>query len=315
MGETVKESKEKSAKKGSKRNVVFVSVVVLVVIWAIIYLYPFKDNKKHSFFDNDRVLVMAHQGGKHLAPSSTLEAFRNAAALDVDIIELDLHMSKDGYLIPIHDPTIDSVTDGTGRVNDMTLEELQSYDAGAKFQDLYGEYSYRDKGVYLPTLEEVFREIPNMRWNIEIKDTNDPELYELIAEKLWKLMTEYQLQDKVLLASFDQDIVDMVVEVSDGKAIVAAGRKEVTKFVVLQKLFLTGLYQPKVQAIEIPTEQGAINLQDKKLINGARKHGLDVHYWTINDQETMRELIELGADGIITDRPDILIELLGDKEK
>lgn len=253
---------------------------------------------------------MAHQGGKHLAPSSTLEAYRNAADLGVDIMELDLHMTKDGHLITIHDPTIDSITDGTGVVNEMTLAEIQSYDAGANFKDLNGEYSFKGKGVYIPTLDEVFEAIPDMRWNIEIKDTNDPALHGPIAEKLWDLIVFHGLEEKVLLASFDQKIVDLMTDVSDGKAIVAAGQQEATKFVILQKAFLTGLYRHKVHAIEIPTEQGPINLMDKKIIRGAKKHGLDVHYWTINDPELMQELIDLGADGIITDRPDLLLELL-----
>lgn len=308
----LKESKQE-IKKHKKTNVIVSIILGIAVVWIGISFFPLKAKEKHAFFENDRVLVMAHQGGNHLAPSSTLEAFEKAADLGVDIMELDIHMSKDGYLIPIHDPTIDSVTDGEGSVNEMTLEELQSYDAGAKFQDLNGEYSYKDKGVYLPTLEEVFDAIPHMRWNIEIKDTNDPALYEDIAKELWDVIVSYGLEEHVLLASFDHDIVELMKEASDGKAIVAAGKQEVTKFIVLQKLFLNGLYKPTVHAIEIPTKQGAVNLKDKKIIRGANKQGIDVHYWTINDVETMQELIDLGADGIITDRPDLLIELLGEK--
>lgn len=308
MNQTEKVFEEE--RKRIKWKVIGIGLVVFLFVWIIIYFIPFQAKEKHPFFDNDRPLVMAHQGGQHLAPASTLEAFKNARDLGVDIIEFDIHMSKDGYLIPIHDPTLDRTTDGTGRINNLTLEEIQSVDAGAKFQDLDGEYSFRGKGISLPTVEEVFKEIPNMRWNIEIKDTNDPELYRPIAEKLWSLMEKYELEDKVLVASFDQNIIDTVLDVSNGKAIVAGGRQEVTKFVILHKLFLNGLYRPSVDAIEIPTKESIINLKDKKVIRGAQKQGMDVHYWTINDRETMKELIELGADGIITDRPDILIELL-----
>ena len=299
-------------KKRGKWGAIGFGFALFVLVWIIIYFIPLESKEKHPFFDNDRPLVMAHQGGQHLAPSSTMEAFKNARDLGVDIIEFDIHMSKDGYLIPIHDPTLDRTTNGTGRINDLTLEEIQAVDAGAKFQDVNGEYSFKGKGVSLPTVGEIFEEIPNMRWNIEIKDTNDPELYRPIAEKLWALMEQYDLEEKVLIASFDQDIVDIVLDVSEGKAIVAGGRQEVTKFVLLHKLFLNGFYRPTVDAIEIPTKESFINLKDKKIIRAAQKHGMDVHYWTINDRETMKELIELGADGIITDRPDIMIELLED---
>src|SRR5699024_12692922 len=119
-------------------------------------LYLSSNNKNHSYFSNDRPLVIAHQGVSHLAPTSTMEAFKQAESLGVDVIELDVHLSKDGYLIPIHDPTIDRTTDGTGTVNDMTLEQLQAVDAGATFEDLKGEGSFKGKGVKLTTLEEVF---------------------------------------------------------------------------------------------------------------------------------------------------------------
>ena len=118
------------------------------------------------------------------------------------------------------------------------------------------------------------------------------------------------LEEQVLFAAFDQEIIDIVLDVTNGEALVSGGRGEVTKFVILHKLFLNGLYRPQVNALQIPTEDSRINLKDKKLIRGARKKGMEVHYWTINDVETMQELIDLGADGIITDRPDLLIELL-----
>ncbi|MFC0301241.1 glycerophosphodiester phosphodiesterase [Virgibacillus soli] len=283
---------------------------IILLIWVTIYLLPIKEQTKHPFFENDRPLVMAHQGGLDLAPSSTLEAFQNAANLGVDVIEFDLHITKDGHLVAIHDPTVDRTTDGTGRVNNLTLQEIKSLDAAAHFQDINGKYSFKDKGVKIPTLEEIFQAIPNMKWNIEIKDTNDPEQYRPIAEKLWKTMQKYNLENNVLIVSFDQDIIEMVQDVSGGKAVVAGGRQEVTKFVLLHKLRLNGLYRKNVDAIEIPIQEGPINLMDKKLIRAANKQGIDVHYWTINDRNIMEQLLDLGADGIITDRPDILLDLL-----
>ena len=259
------------------------------------------------------MLVIAHQGGEHLAPSNTLASFKNAEELGVDVIELDIHMTKDGHLVTIHDPTVDRTTDGEGRVNDLTLEEVQKLDAGDYFKDLDGNYSYRDQGVYIPTIEEVFAEIPHMRWNIEIKDSNDPELYRTISEKLWEIIKQYRLEEKVLIAAFDQNIIDIVLDVTDGEALVSGGREEIKKFVILHKIFLNGLYRPTIDAIQIPTEDSNINLIDSNMIRGAERKNIDVHYWTINDVETMKVLIELGANGIITDRPDLLLDLLKEK--
>jgi len=280
------------------------------VMWMIIYFFPTTNSTKHAYFDHDRPLIIAHQGGEHLAPSGTLEAFKNAAQLGVDVIEFDIHMTKDGHLVSIHDPTVDRTTNGSGKINDMTLNEVQSLDAGEYFVDLDGEYSYRDEGVYIPTVVEAFEAIPDIQWNIEIKDTNDPALYEEISTKLWKIIQEYELEEQVLIASFNHDIIEMVLQASEGDALVSGGRGEITKFVILHKLFLNGLYHSDIQAIQIPTFEGKINLKDKKIIKGAKQEAMDVHYWTINDQETMKELLDLGADGIITDRPDLMIDLL-----
>ncbi|MFD2042920.1 glycerophosphodiester phosphodiesterase [Ornithinibacillus salinisoli] len=299
-------------KKKSALRYVGRTIGVLVLIWAVIYFFPVPNIAEHSYFENDRPLVIAHQGGEHLAPSSTLEAFRNAKELGVDVIEFDVHMTKDGHLVAIHDPTVDRTTNGEGRVNDMTLEEVQSLDAATYFKDLNGENSYHDQGVYIPTVEEIFEAIPDMRWNIEIKDSNDPELYRPIGEKLWDTIQQYGLEENVLIASFDQEIIDMVLDITNGEALVSGGRKEVTKYVAFHKFLLNGLYWPSVEAVQIPTQEDNFDLMDRKLLHGADRIGLDVHYWTINDKEMMDELLELGADGIITDRPDLLLELLAE---
>lgn len=286
------------------------TLVILVFIWLIIFIFPVSKRADHAFLNKDRPLVIAHQGGEHLAPSGTLEAFENADRLGVDVLEFDIHMTTDGHLVSIHDPTVDRTTNGTGTVNDMTLKEVQALDAGDYFVDLDGEYSFRDQGVYIPTVEEVFDALPDMHYNIEIKDTNDPKLYRDIAKKLWKIIKEYELEEKVLIASFDHDIIDIVSDVTDGEALVSGGRQEITKFVIFHKGYLNGLYRNKVDAVQIPTKDSGINLKDRNIIRGANKRGMGVHYWTINDQEIMKELIELGANGIITDRPDLMIDLL-----
>lgn len=300
-------------KRKSKWRYVKPVLASILVVWITIYFFPASKKDAHPYFEHDKPLLIAHQGGEQLAPSSTLEAFENAVKIGADVIEFDVHMTKDGHLVAIHDPTVDRTTNGTGVVNDMTLAEVQSLDAGAYFKDLDGTYSFKDQGVYIPTVEEIFAAVPNMRWNIEIKDTNDPSLYIPIAEKLWEIIKIYGLEEDVLLASFDQDIVEIILQVTNGKALVSGGRDEVKKFVILHKLFLNGLYRPHINVLQIPTEEGRINLKDRKLIRGAEKKGMEVHYWTINDEQTMRELIDLGASGIITDRPDLLADILNEK--
>lgn len=265
-------------------------------------------------FENDRPLVIAHRGGAGLAPENTLVAFRHAVTLDVDVIELDIHLTKDGHLVVIHDDTINRTTNGTGRVNELTLAEIQSYDAGFHFVDANDKTSYRNKGLIVPTLEAVLQEMPkDMRFTIEVKDTNDAKLYEEVGKKLWNLLVAYDIQDKVLIGSFEQGILDMMTEITDGEAIISAGKQEVARFVFLHKLRLHTLYNPKVDSLDMPMKVPGLNLIDKLLIDAAKKRGMGVHYWTVNDRATMDKLIDLGVGGIISDRPDMMIQLLEEK--
>lgn len=289
-------------------------IIAIIVIWLFLFTYPAKKWSRLQSFEKGRTLVIAHQGGSGLAPSSTIPAFLNAKALGANVLEFDVHMTRDGHLVAIHDPTVDRTTDGSGRVNDMTLEEIQALDAGYSFQDEDGNYPYRGKGITIPTVEEIFTKTidPEILYIIEIKHTNDPELYDSIANKLWQTIQNFQLEERVIIASFNQAIVDLVLKISKGKALVSAGRKEATQFVLFHKFRLNGLYRQRADAIHIPVKESGFNLKDKQLIRGAQKRGMQVHYWTINDQETMKELIALGADGIMTDYPDQLIELLNE---
>ncbi len=100
--------------------------------------------------------ILAHQGGELLAPTNTMAAFAVADSIGVDFLDIDVHMTKDGHLVGIHDSTVDRTTNGRGRVDSYTLAELQKLDAGYRFQDVRGAYSYRGKGVRIPELEEVF---------------------------------------------------------------------------------------------------------------------------------------------------------------
>lgn len=296
-----------------KRFIILMMAIAFLFVFSIIgYWLPVKKADPPLFLqkENGRPLVIAHQGGKHLAPGNTIEAFQNAVDLGVDVIETDIHITKDGHLVTIHDPTVDATTDGHGYVKDYTLKELQRLDAAYDFQDLNGEYSFRGKHVYVPTLEEVFQRFPNIKVNIEIKDDNPHDRIEEIVQKLMKLIEEYDMEDKVLIASFDQNIINLFDSYSNGRVATQGGKQEAKKFVILHKLFLRNLYKSNVDAFQLPLQEGNLDLTQPLLIKGAHRIGLYVHYWTVNDKETMEELVRRGADGIITDRPDLLIEVL-----
>ena len=147
----------------------------LVIIYLILDLWPASQAPATQWHrDGPPVLVMAHGGGQGIGPQNTIEAARLSAAAGADVIELDVHLSADGHLVVIHDATIDATTDGTGAIRDMTLDEIQAFDAGVVFRNASGEASFVDKGVVVPTLRSIFEALPEARYVIEIKPDDQP---------------------------------------------------------------------------------------------------------------------------------------------
>lgn len=295
-------------KKQKKRYKILLPLVLFFVLFSAIFINIDRTRDVKPFFkETNSPLVIAHRGGNTF-PENTLLAFSHSEKIGADVLEFDIHMTKDGHLVVMHDGTLDRTTNGENNIEDYTLEEIKQLDAGFYFQDDQGNYPYRNKGITIPTVEEVFEEFPHMHMNIEIKVPKEKNMN--IEEKLWQLIETYKMEDKVLLASFEQKIINNFNDIAKGKVAISGGKNEVTKFVLLHKFFLSKLYSPKVDVIQMPTEQKNLNLKDQKLISGAQKLNMQVHYWTINDKEEMRQLLQLGANGIITDKPELLIEVM-----
>ncbi|MDZ7834334.1 MAG: glycerophosphodiester phosphodiesterase [Alkalibacterium sp.] len=289
-------------------GVIFGSVFML---WFLIFLFPLSSKSEHAYFEEkEDPLVIAHRGGRALAPENTLTAFTNAAGLGVDVLEYDIHITADGHLVVIHDDTVDRTTNGSGKVNEMTLDEIKELDAGYHFQDADGAFTFRGAGVQIPTVEEVFAAFGDKKHMIELKDSNKPSMYGALIDEMWNKIQDYDMEENVLIVSFDHDINLRFQNVSGGEVAIGAGEEETRQFVMMHKAFLNALYRPKASAFQLPTEQEGFNLADWKLIRGASNRGMHVYYWTINEEKTMRELIELGADGIMTDDPRLLLEVM-----
>lgn len=252
--------------------------------------------------------IFAHQGGELLAPTNTMAAFAMADSIGgSDFLDIDVHMTRDGHLVGIHDDTVDRTTNGSGRVDSYTLVELQRLDAGYRFQDLQGEYSYRDKGVRIPALEEVFSAYATKYYlHFEVKDAYPKNQPSQIEARLWELIQRYRVEKRVIVASFQQAIVRRFNQLAQGQVVIGAGRAEVARFVLAQKARLPFLYRCYSHVLEIPLSSNGVNLKKRALIERAHRLGMEVYYWTIDDIPTMRELIELGADGLFTNRPDLL---------
>lgn len=293
-----------------KKTLKILGIVIglIAVIWLAIFLWPVEERPDHAFYREDDPVVMniAHGGGLGLAPDATMAAFDASIENGADILEYDTHITKDGHLVAIHDATVDRTTDGSGLVNEMTLAEIQDLDAGFHWEDENGQRPYRGEGLYIPTVEEVLRAYPDHRHLIEMKDTNQPVLYEDVILELWQVIQSTEMEKNVMVGSFTHSINERFEEVSNGQIPIGGGEEAIRSFVTMHVPFLNGLANSEFDALQIPVEQEGFDLTQNNILRGASNRNKVVYYWTINDEDEMRYLVEKGADGIMTDHPDLL---------
>lgn len=286
-------------------RIFFYILAVIALFYAVVNLFP-RPVEDHVFFSHfdEYPLVIAHAGSK-LYPTDTMYAFERYAAMGVDILEMDTNMTADGEIVVIHDKTIDRTTDGSGTVSEMTLKEIKQYDAAYNWTQDDGEtYPLRAAGVTIPSLREVFEAFPQYPMIIEIKQESPS-----MAGTLCELIKEYEMEDYVMIPSFSDVAIAEFRDACPGVA-TQPSRGEVTRFVVLNFLGLSGLTNPQYQAFGVPEEDGGIPVVTRWFIWNAHRKNLDVQIWTINDPDEMQRFMDMGVDGIMTDRTDLMLELL-----
>ena len=313
-----------------KRITLFQKLLIILVLGVLtIAIFPRQQyDGENQWRKTDDVLVMAHAGGKGVFPGNTMAAFEYSYNVGVDVLEMDLMMTQDGVLVLRHGENV------TGNISRMSncdtvlwkenYEDIKSTcNFGYNFQDEDGNYPYRDMTseqwidakVYLTTLEELFIAFgDNILYNIEIKADADAPRTEA-ADALYDLIDDHDLFDYVLVATSFEDISEYIhneypemnLSVSHSEA----------QSMIIHSYTLTGVfYTPKgYSTLQIPTSFNVpvineLDLSTKHLIEEAHRHNMAVHYWTINDYETMKYLIQQGADGIITDYPELLIQAI-----
>jgi glycerophosphoryl diester phosphodiesterase len=259
-------------------------------------------------FYEDRVLNIAHRGGGRLAPEETLVAFERAVEVGADVLELDVHATSDGALVVMHDDEVDRTTDGSGPIAEMTLEAVRLLDAGYQFTPDDGDtYPYRGQGVVVPTFEEVLAAFPEMYFVVEIKPPN-PDL----ADDVVTAIAAAGLRDRVAVSSFHDTVIAAVRE-QDPELLTGLSPLEVFNYLRLS-LSEEASWTPPGELLQVPPVQGTYEFADAEEVAKAHRLGLRVHIWTINDRDTMLELIDLGVDGIMTDDPQLLAEVLAETE-
>ncbi len=314
-------------------------LAVLAVLYLILVLLPKPKNVKGDngmMKEGPLPLLIAHGGGNEEFPDNTLEAFYNAYDADPNVMmETDVSITKDGVVILSHDVTIDRKTDKTGRIEDWNYTDLIAQRVDFSYRNATGddqEYvgtervKYRsgagmevkptdvpgypeglpgrDPEVFLATtLRELLIAFPENRVNVEIKQEGQTGLRAL--EAILTLLTELDAFDRVVLASFHDDIyAALQTEQKNNPALLyspAVGG--VVKYVILKTLGLDLFFTDGISVFQIPMKEAGIDLATASLVQNAHKHNIAVHYWTIDDVEEMKYLVSIGADGIMTNYP------------
>lgn len=237
--------------------------------------------------------IFAHRGAKAVAPENTLPAFERALAMGVAGIELDVHLSKDGHLVVIHDFTVDKTTDGHGPVRSFSASELAQLDAGSHFHSDF-------TGVGVPTLVEVFDLVGDRcRINVEIKSedpTGGNEVEVLVA-----LIQQRNLYDQVIVSSFNPITLIKLRWADPRVKLGLLYYQELPPH--LRQAWFTPIIQPEAV-------HPYYTLVDERLMAWAKERGCAVNTWTVNDVAEAQRLAALGVDAIITDVPDVLIMAL-----
>ncbi len=261
---------------------------------------------RNSLANEYGVVVMAHRGGSGLWPENTMLAFRKAVALGVDALEIDIHSTADGVLVVSHDPDVDRVTNGKGRINDMTFAALQELDAGYWWTADQGKtYPYRGQGITIPAVEELFQTFPEMWINVDIKQSQ-PAIVRPFAD----LIRRYNMSDKMMVGSFAGHTVAEFRRACPEVA-AAASANEARLLFGLSVVGLEKLYRGRAQAMQLPEYEGRIHVITPRFVAAAHRVGTAVHVWTVDEEADMRRLIDLGVDGLMTDYPDRLLRVLG----
>ena len=254
---------------------------------------------------------LAHRGASGRAPENTLEAFRLAVESGAGGLELDVHLTRDGHLVVIHDSTLERTTDGTGTVANMTLDELRGADAGHNFSpDDGSSHPFRGRGLHIPTLAEVLREFPGVAVNIDMKADRPG-----IEAEVLKVLREAGAEECALVVSSRRSAVRRFRRMSGGRISTGASRWETGVFYAFSNLRLEWLLRPAYDALQVPVRHRGMTLVTRRFVGAAHGRNVRVDAWTINDTGEMRRLLDLGVDVIMTDHPEYLADVLGHREQ
>ena len=257
---------------------------------------------RHAFLGRGALLAFAHRGGAGEAPENTLPAFATAIALGYRYLETDVHLTRDGVLVAFHDARLDRVTDRGGAIAELGIADVEAADAGHAFTADGGKsFPFRGAGIRVPRLEELLVRWPDARINI------DPKSDECVAP-LVALIERMAAWERVCIGSFSDRRLARVRRLSGGRACTSMGPRAIT----LARAAAGAGRMPRQGAdcLQVPPRFGPVAIVTARFLSAAHRARLPVHVWTINDQATMHQMLDLGVDGVMTDQLGILRDVM-----
>ncbi|HSJ27541.1 MAG TPA: glycerophosphodiester phosphodiesterase [Acidimicrobiia bacterium] len=242
---------------------------------------------------------IAHRGSRILWPENTMVAFDGAVRLGFRWVETDLHLTSDGVLVCLHDATLDRTTDRTGPVSAVPFGELERIDAGHRHAP-HEDFPFRNSGARIPTLEELVVSYPDLRVVVDLKRDG-------MAEPLWRLVERLGLHDRLVVGSFSDRRLSEFRRVSRGSVATSTGPM---RSVAALAGAVAGRAPKLADAVQFPVSVGPIRPLTRRTVASFRRRGYQAHVWTVNAPAAMHRFYDLGVDAVITDRPDLLRDVL-----
>lgn len=267
---------------------------------------------RHPYFDLPRPVVIGHRGAAGERPENTLPSFARALELGAAILESDVHPTRDGEIVMFHDDTLERTTDGAGPVSARSLAELSRLDAGHRFSGDGGRtFPFRGQGVRIPTLAEAFQAFPGARFNLELKE-GAPGFVDAVLD----LLERTRRIETTLLAAEKDAIMAEIRTRSAARGLPVATSASTGDALRFVRAAVDGAPpDPGPLALQVPAGFGGRPLVTEAFVRHAHAHGIEVHVWTINDPGEMARLLELGVDGLVTDFPGRMVELLSARSR
>jgi glycerophosphoryl diester phosphodiesterase len=257
-----------------------------------------RQNEMHPFLDHPGPIAFAHRGGAGEAPENTLAAFEAAVALGYEYLETDAHLTRDGVLVAFHDEHLDRVTDRTGAIAQLGIAEVEAADAGYVFsRDRGRTFPWRGRGLRIPRLVDILARWPTIRVNIDPKS-------DACVGPLAALLDSLDAWERVCIGSFSDRRLKRVRALGRGRACTSMGPRAVA----LARVLGTSGVMPRLGAdcLQVPIRRGLVRILTKRFVDAVHRAGMPVHVWTINDETTMNDVLDLGVDGIMSDRLGVL---------